>query len=135
MCLSNVLWSSIVYGTTLQSQARFCNNKSLYVNYDILPVRMQYNLSIFKLIFKCLYYDGPMSNITKGIFALSAPNHAYATRMSLTNYLTTGANAPCFKSLVFNCTRIWNRIPLDIRNAAPISSFVRMYKNHLMDGW
>lgn len=147
---SNILYGIEVYGSatashlrplqvalnrslrTLQFQSRHCSTKALYDYYKILPLGLQYKLSIGKLIYKCLYFNGTMSNTVRDMFKPSIPPHSYLTRQSMTNYISTGTSPASFNSYVFSCCNIWNSIPVSIRSAASIYSFTRLLRIHLI---
>ena len=118
---------------TLQGQSRFYNVKQLYINFNILTVHQLYNYSVCKMIYKCLNYNGFMSNATRSIFKSLQLNHSYHTRLSNTGYIFSSSNRVFFKSYVYDLVLIWNQIPVDIRNSQSLNLFSKQYKSYLIN--
>jgi len=116
---------------TLQYQNRFCNVKQLYLNFNILPVHQLYKLSICKMVYKCLNYNGPVSTAIRDIFKSIQLNHSYHTRLSNTSYIFPSANHAFIKSYFYDCVSVWNQIPVVIRNSQSLNLFSKHYKSYL----
>ena len=122
---------------TLQNGSRYCSVKQLYVNYDVLPVNLLFKLNMAKMVFKSLNFSEnlPTSMATKDIFCGNNISHSYNTRLSCTNYLSPEPSTAFFKSLAFLNVTEWNKIPISIRTATSLHSFINSYKQHLYDTW
>ena len=122
---------------TLQNQNRYCNVKQLYVNYNILPADLFHKFLMGKMIFKCIncHDFSCMSTVIMEMFNLQHKEYSYDTRLSKSNYLYPKSNCASFNSYVFTNCQEWNLIPLKIREAASLPSFLAFYKRHLYDTW
>jgi hypothetical protein len=120
---------------TLQNQNRYCDVKQLYLNYNVLPINLLFKISVAKMIFKSLNYQGTVSNSTREMFANYVPNRYYLTRLSRTNYLYAPSNRTFFSSYAFSNIIDWNNIPEFIKHATSMHSFIIRYKRHLLDSW
>ena len=120
----------------LQGVNRSYNVKRLYNNYDVLPVHLLGNLSICKLVYKCVSSShNHISSATCNLFRLNNANHAYATRLSSSNYLYKKSCKAFYSSYVnMGCT-LWNQIPAPIRNSPSATIFASAYKKFLIDNW
>ena len=120
---------------TLQGQTKFCNVKQLYLNYNAMPIHQLHKLSVCKMIYKCLNYDGSMSTAIRDIFKSLQSNHSCNTRLANTNYLYSSTNPAFFKSYSYSCCLEWNHIPITIRKAQSLKLFSDQYKIHLNNSW
>ena len=135
MTISRVLERAYRALRTLQGLSRFSNVKDMYIAYDILPVHLLHKFCIAKLIYKCLHSNIAMPTVISEMFNLNHANHSYPTRLSQTNYLYKQSGSAFFKSYVNDAGTNWNLIPLTIRNAGSLSSFLKLYKSYLLDTW
>jgi len=118
---------------TLQGLTRFSNVKDLYIAYDVLPVHLLHKYCMAKLIYKCINSNSTMPAVTSAMFNLSHACHSYPTRLSETNYLYKKSGTAFYKSYVNDACSDWNLIPITIRNAGSLSSFLKQYKKYLFD--
>ena len=120
---------------TLQGLTRFSHVKNLYIAYDVLPVYLQHKFLMAKMIYKCLKSNIEMPAVTNAIFNLNHASHNYPTRLSQTNYLYKQSGPAFLKSYVNEACTDWNNIPLAIRNAPTLPSFMKQYKSYLLTNW
>lgn len=120
---------------TLQGLSRFSNVKDLYVAYDVLPIHLLHKFCMAKLIYKCLNSNPAMPTVISAMFNLNHASHSYSTRLSHTHYLYKKSGSAFYKSYVNDACSEWNLIPLTIRNAGSLSSFLKQYKSYLFDTW
>ena len=122
---------------TSQNQSRFRHVKQLYVNYNTIPLHLMHEFYLGKLIFRCLNckpnYNS--SNVMLSLFNQNEASHSYSTGLSETNYLYAESDKAFFKSHVFSSCRVWNNIPIIIRNANSVCSFSKLFHAHLLDSW
>ena len=120
---------------TLQGLSRYSNVKDMYIAYDVLPVHLLHKFCIAKLIYKCLNCSIVMPAVINAMFNLNHAPHRYPTKLSKTNYLYKKSGSAFYKSYVNNACTDWNLIPLTIRNAGSLNSFLKQYKSFLFDTW
>lgn len=72
----------------LQGVDKFYNVKQLYLNYNVLPVKLLSHFCIAKHIFISINFQyDDSSNPAYDLFRPGLPVHRYSTRLSETNYL------------------------------------------------
>jgi len=120
---------------TLQGLSRFSNVKDLYVAFDVLPVHLLHKFRMAKLIYKCINSNFVVPTVISSMFNLNHASHSYPTRISETNYLYKKSSHAFYKSYVNDACSDWNQIPITIRNAGSLSSFLKQYKSHLLNSW
>ena len=74
-----------------------------------------------------------MSRVSRALFEPHLHAHEYNTRLSETNYLYAEANRAFFRSCAYDACRIWNDIPVEIRNSNTLHIFTTAYKNYRLD--
>ena len=125
-----------VLSWTLQGLSRFSNVNDLYIAFDVLPVHLLHKFRMAKLIYKCLNSNiAVVPTVISIMFNLNHPCHSYPTRISETNYLYKKSGSAFYKSYVNDACSDWNQIPVKIRNAGSLSSFMKQYKSYLFDTW
>ena len=120
---------------TLQGLSRFSNVKDLYIAYDVLPVHLLHKFRMAKMIYKCLNSNIAVPTVIGAMFDLNHACHSYPTRISETKYLYKKSGSAFNKSYVNDACSDWNLIPIKIRNAGSLPSFMKQYKSYLFDTW
>ena len=138
----NLIWAS-TYVTNLQriyllqkkavraiSKADYkASSKPLFANLTIFDVYSLYSLQVSSFMY--LYHNDALPISFAQIFPTGNQIHQYSTRYC--DYYrphTCRTNIKKF-SILFQGPRIWNSIPIDIKNAPTFSMFKRMIKPFL----
>ena len=105
------------------------SSKPLFANLKILDVYSLYSLQVSSFMY--LYHNDALPISFTQIFQTGNQIHQYSTRYS--DYYrphTCRTNIKKF-SILFQVPRIWNSLPIDIKNAPTFSMFKRMIKPFL----
>ena len=94
----------------------------LFLLTKILPIRYVYKFAV-----GIFMYGQHMSN------SILYPSHDHDTRSRTDATLTFQRLGQCQRSLSFNGPKIWNSIPLSIRNSSSLLTFKKKYKHHLLE--
>ena len=112
---------------------RYTPTSNAIFNLGWLRVDKRIDFKICCLVHNCLYGSSP-SYISNLICPAHSSHSAVSLRSQSSSFLFTPIAQSAFvrKSFVFKAPRIWNSLPLHIRNEHNFSVFKRLLKAHLL---
>ena len=123
-----VRWSRAIRYISMQPYRTRLNK--LYAFSKLLKVNELYQYSAMKFMFR-LYNDREFKNKIPLVNEI----HAYNTRQSSNNNIFISHFLACksSNSLIVNCIKMWNKLPINIRTEQRIKSFNRLLYKYLLD--
>ena len=96
----------------------------LYHKLEILPIRQLYKIKIAKFMHKLSTSSLPQPLLDQ--FSMANLRHSYSTRNQFNYSLSCDSSSKLQTSFIFNAIKIWNSIPILIRNL-PFKRFRKEY--------
>ena len=96
----------------------------LYHKLEILPIRQLYKIEIAKFMHKLSTSSLPQPLLDQ--FSMVNLRHSYSTRNQFNYSLSCYSTSKLQTSFIFNAIKIWNSIPISIRNL-PFKRFKKEY--------
>ena len=107
-------------------------SKELYLATDTLPIPQLHDMQMLILTFKGMYYKDIMPDIFHPHFTTADTIHPHVTRQNSTlfrNPVRTCIGERCIK---FHCAKLWNSLPLSLRQFSTLNVFKTNIKKHLL---
>ena len=96
----------------------------LYHKLEILPIRQLYKIEIAKFMHKLSTSSLPQPLLDQ--FSMVNLRHSYSTKNQFNYSLSCYSTSKLQTSFIFNAIKIWNSIPISIRNL-PFKRFKKEY--------
>ena len=142
-CFIHILYGIVTWGSTyksylkklevIQNKAIYAITKTklykqksppLYHKLEILPIRQLYKIEIAKFMHKLSTSFLPQPLLNQ--FSMVNLRHSYSTRNQFNYSLSCYSSSKLQTSFIFNAIKIWNSIPISIRNL-PFKRFRKEY--------
>ena len=112
----------------LQNKPRLTNSKSLYANYNTLPIHSLYKFCILKLMHSIIHNCDSIPTVIKDLFTFNNAIHSHYTR---TSNLFHVQGSISLEAINYIGPYFWFKLPSYIRNCPNISIFLNLCKNYL----
>jgi len=114
----------------LQSKPRSTPLSDLYSTFNTLPIDLLFEFHTAKFIHKCMFSSHLVPLTVRNWFQRGSSVHAHDTRHSERFVIQSDCNS---KSIRFYGPSMWAKLPLHLQNDASLTSFLRGFKNFLLN--
>ena len=88
----------------------------LYKHFNILPLNLQHDLLLIKLVHKILYFKSAVPDVFQDYFTFVSNDANYVLRKNLNVKITRFNTCRGQRSFIYKGSKLWNNLPLDVKS-------------------
>ena len=97
----------------IQRQKMTTPVRSLYSNYNCLPIPLLHNYQLLLIVHKCMFHQNLLPEVFHDFFVCNTLVHSHCTRSSHNLHLYSIRSGFGFRCIKLKASQLWNALPAD----------------------